>query len=121
MSEPELPNPRFSPKPPPPLMDHAYSTLGWLHRAAAAVGSERFEETISRTAFCFTRAAHHAHTPGEAALVTGLQVAIDELVTADAQARTLLADSVSGMDAAEACEFVEMCEAGEQEGGGRIP
>lgn len=114
MSDPELPSPRFSAKPPPPLMDHAYSTLGWLHRAAGAVGSHRFTETISRAEFYFVCSARNAHTPGEAALVTGLQIALDELVAADAQARVLLADSVSGMNAAEACEFVELVEGADE-------
>ena len=97
----------------PPLVDHTHAALTWAYRASQAVGSFRFVETIRRAAFYFERAASHAHTPGEEALVSGLQVMIDNLVAADAAARVLLAGSVSGMDAVEACEFVEMIESGE--------
>jgi len=105
-----LPDPRFSFRRQPPLLDHTFSVLGWIHRATRAVGSERFAETISRAEFYFAQASQHARTPGDAALLIGLNVAIDELIAANAQARVLLADSVSGMDAAEATEFVELAE-----------
>ena len=97
----------------PPLVDNAFAAMGWAHRAARAVGSDRFAETITRAAFYFVRAASLARTPGEEAIVSGLQTMLDELAVADAQARVLLAESVSGMDAAEATEFVELSEAGE--------
>lgn len=114
MTEPSLPDPR-QPRVvyQPPLVDHIHAALTWAYRASQAVGSPRFVETIRRASFYFARAASHAHTPGEEAVVSGLQSMIDGLVTADAAGRYLLAGSVSGMDAVEACEFIEMIEAGE--------
>lgn len=108
-----MPDPRF-PVHKPPFLDFTYAVLGWVHRSAQAVGSDRFAECVARAIFYFGQAARHAHTPGEDSLISGLQVMLDELITANAQARVVLADSVSGMDAAEANEFVEMCESGEE-------
>jgi hypothetical protein len=111
--EPSLPDPRRMRVTQPPLVDNSHAALTWAHRASQAVGSSRFAETVRRASFYFARAASHAHTPGEEALVSGLQAMIDDLVAADAAARVLLAGSVLGMNAAEACEFVEMIESGE--------
>jgi hypothetical protein len=97
----------------PPFLDLTYTVLGWSHRASQAVGSDRFSETMSRAEFYFVRAASHALTPGEEAIVTGLQLTLDSLIAADAAARVLLCESVSGMSAADATEFVELCESGE--------
>lgn len=97
----------------PPIMDHSFAALGWLHRAAQAVGSPRFAESLGRARFYTVRAAIEASTPAEVSVVNGLIAAEEGLVEADADARRLLAESVSGMDAAEACEFVEMCESDE--------
>ncbi len=109
-----FPDPRPNQRPPTPLMAHSFAALGWSLRAAQAVGSDRFSEALRRAELCFAQAAVAAHTPGDAAIVTGLQVVLDELLVADSQARTLLTESVSGMSAADAAEFVELCE-GEDE------
>lgn len=101
-------------RPASPLMDTTFSALGWCHRAAKAVGSARFAETISRASFYARRAGQLAVTPGERAIQTGLLIALDELVIADAQGRAVLSQSVSGMSAAEATEFVEMIEDGDE-------
>lgn len=93
------------------MFDSSFAALGWAYRAAQAVGSDRFAETVFRARFYCERASRAAGTPAEQALVAGLRVMLDELIVANAQGRVLLADSVSGMDAAEACEFVELCEA----------
>lgn len=106
-----MPDPRFSNRRQPPFVDLTFAVLGWTHRAAQAVGSDRFSETLNRASFYLAQAAMHAHTPGEEAVITGAQSALDELAVANAQARVVLAESVSGMDAAEATEFVELCEA----------
>jgi hypothetical protein len=95
-------------------MSHSFAVLGWTLRAANAVGSDRFAEALRRAEFCFLQAADSARTPGEAAIVTGLQIALDDLVLADSQARVLLTDSVSGMNAADAVEFVELIEGDEK-------
>ena len=108
-----FPDPRISYRPQPPILDHSYAVLGWLHRASHAVGSDRFAETVDRTTFYLGRFMEHVGTPGEKAILSGLLVAIDELITANAQARVVLAESVSGMDAAEATEFVELIESEE--------
>ena len=107
-----MPDPRFSFKKQPRFLDLTYATTAWAHRSAQAVGSDRFAETLSRADFYLGRAQETARTPGETAIVTGLAVMLNDLITANAQARVVLSDSVSGMDAAEATEFVELCEAG---------
>lgn len=106
----DLPNPR-PPLKHPPLMDLSFAALGWLYRAAEASGSERFAETLDRCRFYLERTERHVTTPAERAVFDALSSAVDGLITANAQARVLLSDSVSGMDAAEASEFVELCEA----------
>ena len=52
----------------PPFTDHSFAALGWAHRAAEAVGSPRFAETITRAEFYFAQAARHSGTPGEGAI-----------------------------------------------------
>lgn len=94
-----------------PFFDAAYSTLGWVLRSSAAVGSERFHECVSRAEFYVSSASERASTPGERAVVSGLAVMIEDLLASDHQSRVLLADSVSGMNALESWAFVEMCEA----------
>lgn len=93
------------------MFDSSFAALGWAYRASQAVGSDRFAETVFRARFYCERAAQAAGTPAEQALVAGLQVMLDELITANAQGRVLLAESVSGMNALESWAFVEMCEA----------
>ena len=103
--EPALPNPRVGKH--PPLMEHSFAALGWLQRAAQAVGSPRFSECLDRAAFYLDRAAARAHTPGEQAVLAGLWTALSGLADANAQARTLLGHGCEDMVAAEAAELVE--------------
>lgn len=95
---------------PPPLMNNSYAALGWCHRAANAVGSDRFAETVRRASFYVEQVARLATTPGEKAILAGLLTTLDGLITANAQARVLLAESVTGMNAADATEFIELVE-----------
>lgn len=111
MTDPGFPDPRMGPRKQPPFLDHTFAVLGWVHRASKAVGSDRFAETVSRAEFYIDQAAAHTRTPGDEAIVAGLLAMLDGVIAANAQARVLLADSVSGMDAAEATEFVELIEA----------
>lgn len=110
--EPALPNPRVGKH--PPLMEHSFAALGWLQRAAQAVGSPRFSECLDRAAFYLDRAAARAHTPGEQAVLAGLWTALSGLADADAEGRRLLGASCQAMTVADATEFVEMCEDGEK-------
>lgn len=82
-------------------MEHSFAALGWLNRCAGAVGSDRFEETAHRTRFCLAKAAGHAATPAETAVVAGLAASLEAVIEADADARRLLAESVAGI--ADAC------------------
>lgn len=82
-------------------MEHSFAALGWLNRCAHSVGSDRFDESVRRTRFCLEKAAHHAATPAEAAVIDGLAASLGKVIEADAEARRLLADSVSGI--ADAC------------------
>lgn len=82
-------------------MELSFATLGWLHRSAHAVGGDRFDETVQRARFYLRKAAAHAGTPADNAVIDGLAASLAGLVEADAGARRLLADSVSGI--AEAC------------------
>lgn len=107
-TEPALPNPRVGKH--PPLMEHSFAALGWLQRAAQAVGSARFAESLDRAAFYLDKTAAHAHTPGEQAVLAGLWSALSNLTDADTQARTLLAHGCGGMAAADAAEMVERIE-----------
>lgn len=108
----ENPEVRF-PKRKPPFSDLSFSTLGWLNRAASAVGADRFFECLERAQFYLDRTAATAATPAERAVVAGLTLSLSALIDTDRVARKLLQASCSGMDAAEATEFVEMCEAAE--------
>jgi len=101
------------PRSQPQLFEQSFAALSWAYRASQAVGSSRFAETIFRAEFYLQRTQATASTPGEKAIVAGLAVMLDDLIAANARARVVLADSVSGMDAAEACEFVELCESGD--------
>lgn len=107
-TEPRLPNPRVGQH--PPVMEHAFAALGWLQRAAQAVGSVRFAESLERAAFYLDKTAGHSHTPGEQAVLAGLWTALSNLTEANVQARALLAQGCSGVMVADVAEFVEMCE-----------
>lgn len=91
-------------------MDLSFASLGWLHRSAQAVGSDRFAEAVTRSRFYLDKAAGHAVTPAEAAVITGLAAAVDALIQADADARRLLGDSVTGIADACAAEVAQMLE-----------
>lgn len=104
-----LPDP-MPPRKLPPMTECTLSATGWLLKLSASVGSSRFEETFSRARFYVDRARGHAATPAESALVDGLDSALSWIAESEADSRRLLADSVSGMSAADATEFVEMCE-----------
>ena len=91
-------------------MDLSFAALGWLNRCAQAAGSDRFDETARRSRFYINTAAGHAHTPAELAIVTGLTTTLDALVVADAEARALLADSVSTIADACATEVTHLLE-----------
>lgn len=106
--EPRLPNPQVGKH--PPLMEHSFAALGWLQRAAQAVGSARFAETLDRARFYLDKADAHAHTPGEDAVLAGLHDSLDSLIAANAAARTLLARGCEQMSVADAAEFVELIE-----------
>lgn len=107
-NRPRLPNPRPAAKH-PPLMEHSFAAQGWLYRAAQAVGSPRFVETIERARFYLDKASKHCRTPGEQAVLQGLYDAVDRLITANAEGRALLTQSCSEMNAAEATEFELRC------------
>ena len=111
-AEPALPNPRVGQH--PPVMEHAFAALGWLQRAAQAVGSVRFAESLERAAFYLDKTAGHSHTPGEQAVLAGLWAALSNLTEANAEARALLAQGCSGMMVADVAEFVELIEDGEK-------
>ena len=111
INEDSLPNPR-PPLRHPPLMDLSFAALGWLFRCADAVGSPRFGETLERAQFYLFRAGDYADTPAERALVRAMwENGLGEINRANLAAKQLLAESVSGMNAAEAAEFVELIEA----------
>lgn len=102
------------PRPPwrhPPLMDLSFASLGWIFRCSAAIGTPRFGETLERAQFYLGRARAYADTPAELEIVWALFEGLGKVNSANLAAKRLLAESVSGMDAAEACEFVELCEA----------
>lgn len=95
-----------------PLTDTSFATLGWLNRSAQAIGSDRFFEALERANFYLDRTLGHVRTPAERAVYNGLSEALGGLIEADRAARTVLKDSVSDINAADACEFVELCEDG---------
>lgn len=107
-TEPRLPNPRAAQ--PPPLMEVSFAALGWLQRAGQAVGSARFVEAIRRAGFYLEKTAELAQTPGERAVVDGLEAAVDNLIAANAEARSLLARSCADMMVADVAEFIELIE-----------
>lgn len=109
INEDSLPNPR-PPLKHPPLMDLSFAALGWLFRTVDAVGSPRFGESLERAQFYLMRANAHAGTPAEIELVRALWEGLGEVNRANLAAERLLAESVSGMNAAEAAEFVELAE-----------
>lgn len=91
-------------------MDLSFAALGWLHRCAQAVGGDRFDETVRRSRFYLEKAAGHAATPAETAVISGLAAALDALIRADADARHLLGDSVSEIAEACAAEIAQLFE-----------
>jgi len=106
-----LPNPY--PRTPARLADSGFAVLGWLYRAAAAAGSDRFDEAITRARFYLDRAAARCKTPAEQAVLAGLSVSVAALVAADADMRELLADAVAGISEACASECDQLLEPAE--------
>ena len=92
-------------------MDLSFASLGWIFRCVEAIGSPRFGETLERAQFYLGRARAHTSTPAEVEVVWALFEGLGKVNSANLAAERLLAESVSGMDAAEACEFVELIEA----------
>jgi hypothetical protein len=92
------------------LVDFTHAGLGWLIRAANAVGAPRFQELVDRAGFYLDKAFVVAQTPAERAVVDSLIQSGLALLEADGDARRVLAESVSGMSAADATEFVELIE-----------
>lgn len=96
-----------------PMADLSFATLGWINRSARAIGANRFFECLERAQFYLERTIATAQTPAERAIVYGLAEMMARIIDADREAREMLKESCSGMDAADATEFVEMCEAAE--------
>jgi hypothetical protein len=109
VSADQLPNHRF-PSELGALVDFTHAGLGWLLRAAEAVGAPRFRELVDRAGFYLDKAFVVAQTPAERVVVDGLIQSGLALLEADAEARRVLTESVSGMSAADAAEFVELAE-----------
>jgi hypothetical protein len=107
-NEARLPSPRFGK--PAPLMEQSVSALGWLNRASQAVGSPRFLEAAARADFYLDKVSDLASTPGERAVLAGLENGLDKLYAANANARTLLTRGCDEMTVADVAEFVELCE-----------
>jgi hypothetical protein len=105
----QMPNHRF-PSELGALVDFTHAGLGWLLRAADAVGAPRFRELVDRAGFYLDKAFVAAQTPAERVVVDHLIRSSLALLNADADARRVLAESVSGMNAADASEFVELIE-----------
>ena len=98
----------------PLLTDLSFASLGWINRAAQAVGSDRFVETARRARFYIREATGHAITPAEAAVMEGLSATVDALDEADAEARALLGEAVSGLSEAFATDVVEYLQSADQ-------
>ena len=103
-----LPNPY--PRTPARLADSGFAALGWLYRAAAAAGSDRFDEAIARARFYLDAAAARCHTPAERAVLDGLTDSVAAIVSADAELRELLTDAVAGISEACASECDQLLE-----------
>ena len=91
-------------------MSLSFAGLGWINRAARAVGSDRFDETVRRARFYIDEARAHALTPAEVAVIDGLSATADAVVRADADARVVLGESVSEMAetfAADVAQFLQ--------------
>jgi hypothetical protein len=105
----QMPNHRF-PSELGALVDFTHAGLGWLLRAAEAVGAPRFRELLDRAGFYLDKAFVVAQTPAERVVVDGLIQSGLALLVADDDARRVLTESVSGMNAADATEFVELAD-----------
>ena len=76
-------------------MEFSFATLGWINRAAQAVGSDRFVETVHRATFNIDATAAYAVTPAEMAVLEGLSATLEAVIQADSEARALLDEAVS--------------------------
>lgn len=79
-------------------MELSFAALGWLARAADAAGTAKFTESVQRARFNLTKAAGYAKTPAEVAVIAGLASSLEGLIEADADAREVLAASLSGLE-----------------------
>lgn len=78
-------------------MELSFAGLGWVLRAANAVGSDRFAESIARARFNLGRAGAYAVTPAEKQVLAGMVAILDALDCADADAREVLGAAASTM------------------------
>jgi hypothetical protein len=85
----------YPPRRHPPLMEFSFAALGWINRAAQAVGSDRFVETVHRARFNIDAAAAYAVTPADMAVLEGLSATLEAVIQADSEARALLGEAFS--------------------------
>ncbi|MBU3706730.1 MAG: hypothetical protein FGM50_08645 [Mycobacterium sp.] len=78
-------------------MELAFAGLGWVLRAADAVGSDRFTESVARAHVNIGRAGTYAKTPAERQVLAGMTAILDALDCADADAREVLGEAASTM------------------------
>ena len=109
----DLPDHR-PPRQHPPLMDLSFAALGWINRAAGAAGADRFAESVRRARFYLGQASRHAWTPADRAVITGLAASLEAVILADAEARAVLGESVSGIADACAAEVDQLLETAEE-------
>lgn len=69
-------------------MDLSFAALNWLYRSVHAVGSDRFAEAVHHSRFYLQKAAVHATTPTELAIINVLNASLDALTQANADARS---------------------------------
>lgn len=95
------------------MTDLTFASLGWVTRAAGAVGSDRFAESARRARFYLNRAAGHADTPAERAVIAGMASALDAVLRCDADSRFVLeefASEIPDICAAEALASLKASE-----------
>ena len=78
-------------------MELAFAGLGWVLRAAEAVGSDRFAECITRARFNIGRAGAYPATPADKQVLAGMTDILDALARSDTDAREVLGEAASTM------------------------
>lgn len=78
-------------------MELSFAGLGWVLRAAGAVGSDRFAECITRARFNIGQAGTYAVTPADKQVLVAMTAMLDALDCADADAREVLGEAASTM------------------------